>query len=63
MLFINLGAKGKVYGAPHGSPFVLKYPYCHEITTETHRTGDRRVLENVHCSKIFQRVFGCLMSP
>ena len=28
-----------------GSPWVLKYPYCHEIITQTHPRGDTSVLE------------------
>ena len=28
-----------------GSQWVLKYPYCHSIITQTHPRGDRRVSE------------------
>ena len=30
-----------------GSPWVLKYPYCHQIITQTHPRGNRRVSEKV----------------
>ena len=26
-----------------GSPWVLKYPYCHQIITQTHSKGNRKV--------------------
>ena len=29
----------------HGSPWVLKYPYCHQMITQTHPRGERRVSE------------------
>ena len=28
-------------------PWALKYPYCHQIITQTHPRGNRRVLEKV----------------
>ena len=31
----------------HGSPWVLKYPYCHQMITQTHPRGNRRVSEKV----------------
>ena len=31
----------------HGSPRVLKYLYCHQMTTQTHPRGDRRVSKKV----------------
>ena len=31
----------------HGSPWVLNDPYCHQMITQTHPSGDRRVLEKV----------------
>ena len=30
-----------------GSPWVLKYLYCHQMITQTHSRGDRRGLEKV----------------
>ena len=31
----------------HGSPWVLKYPYCHQLITQTHPRGNERVSEKV----------------
>ena len=31
----------------HGSPWALKYPYCHQMITQTHPRGNRRVSEKV----------------
>ena len=28
-----------------GSLWVVKYPYCHQMTTQTHPRGDKRVSE------------------
>ena len=39
----------------HGSLWVLKYPYCHQMTTQPLPRGDRRVSEKVKCSTIFSR--------
>ena len=30
-----------------GSPWVLKYPYCHQMITQTQPRGNRRVSEKV----------------
>ena len=30
-----------------GPPLVLKYPYCHQMITQTHPRGNKRVLEKV----------------
>ena len=30
-----------------GSPWALKYPYCHPMITQTHPRGSRRVSERV----------------
>ena len=35
-----------------GSPRVLKYPYCHQMVTQTHRKGGRRVSGKDEFSKI-----------
>ena len=37
-----------------GSPGVLSYPYCHQMITQTHPRGNRRVSENVEFWKKFQ---------
>ena len=37
-----------------GSPWVLKYPYCHQIITQTHPRGNRRVSEKVEFLEILQ---------
>ena len=42
------------YRPLRGSPWVLKYPYCHQMTTQPHRRGDRRVLKKVDFSKNFR---------
>ena len=36
----------------HGSPWVLKSPYRHQMTTQTHPRGDRRVSESGEFSQI-----------
>ena len=40
-------------------PCLLKYPYCHQIITQTHPEGDRTVLEKVKISKNFQPAHAC----
>ena len=34
--------------------WVLKYPYCHQMITQTHPRGERRVSEKVECKKILR---------
>ena len=31
----------------HGSPWVLKYPHCHQMITQTHPRGNKKVSEKV----------------
>ena len=42
-----------------GSPWVFRYPYCHQMITQTHPKGDERVSEKV---KIFQVPLNSLSS-
>ena len=39
------------YRPLRGSPWVLKYPYCHHIITQNHPRGDRRVSDKGNFSK------------
>ena len=32
-----------------GSPWVLKYPYCHHMITQTHPRGNRRASKESKC--------------
>ena len=32
-----------VYWPLRGSEWVLEYPYCHQMITQTHPGGDRRI--------------------
>ena len=34
-----------------GSPWGLKYPYCHQMITQPHRRANRRVSEKAKCVK------------
>ena len=43
----NLGGPAWALRPLHGSPWVLKYLYCHQMITQTHPREDKRVLEKV----------------
>ena len=47
------GAWPVLRGLP-GSLWVLEYPYCHQMTTQTHPRGNKRILEKIKNSKNFQ---------
>ena len=58
----NVGAFGgpiaratRAWRPLHGSPWVLRNPCCHQMITQTHPTGNRRILEKVKLSKFFSR--------
>ena len=36
----------------HGSPWALKYLYCHQMITQTHPRGNRRVSEKSKCENL-----------
>ena len=57
------GAMARAIWAWHplrGSPWVLKYPYCHSIITQTHPMGGRRVFEKV---EFFGNLAGVTKQP
>ena len=35
----------------HTPSWVLKYPYCHQMITQTHPRGNKKVLEKLKCEK------------
>ena len=45
-----------------GSPWVLKYPYCHQMITQTHPRGDGQVSEKIEFSENCQVTLNSLTS-
>ena len=50
-----LGGGGPGYMGLADTTWVLKYPYCQQMVTQTHPRGDKRFLERDEFPKIFSR--------